>query len=278
MSILIDEKTRVIVYGLGKQGSFHARLMKEYGTNIVGIVSRSSETEFEGIPILKSVKDVKADWGVIFVPADYAKLASIEALDSGLNLVIITEGMKVHEVLDIMQKAKEKGLVVIGPNCPGLISPGKSKIGIMPAHIFRKGDVGLVSRSGTLTYEIVNELSRAGIGQSTVVGIGGDMVIGSSFVDVLRLMEADKETKKIVVVGEIGGSLEEEAADYIKNHVSKRVVAYIAGVSAPREKRMGHAGAIIEGNKGTAESKIKAFEAAGVKVAKLPSEIVGFLK
>jgi len=266
------------VYGLGKQGSFHTRLMKEYGTNIVGIVSRSSEAEFEGIPIIKIAKDVTADWGIIFVPAGYAKASALEALDNGLNIVIITEGMRVHEVLEIVQKAKEKGLVVIGPNCPGLISPGKSKLGIMPAHIFSKGEVGLVSRSGTLTYEIVNELSRAGIGQSTVVGIGGDMVIGSSFVDVLRLMEADKDTRKIVVVGEIGGSLEEEAAEFIKNNVSKKVVAYIAGVSAPKEKRMGHAGAIIEGNKGTAESKIKAFEAAGVKVAKLPSEIVGFLR
>lgn len=277
MSILIDKKTRVIVYGLGKQGSFHTKLMKEYGTNIVGIISRSKEGTFENIPIYKSVKDVEAEWCIIFVPAEFAKEAAFEALDNRLNLVIITEGIPVHDSIEIIKKAKQKNLMVIGPNCPGIISPGKSKIGIMPGHIFKKGYTAVISRSGTLTYEVVNELTKSRIGQSTVVGIGGDMAVGMDFTDVLKLLNKDEETRKIVLIGEIGGNQEEKAAEFIKNNVSKKVVAYIAGRTAPRGKAMGHAGAIIEGNTGTAESKINALEKVGVKVAELPSEIVGLL-
>ena len=266
---------KVVVYGFGKQGSFHTKLMKEYGTNIVGIVSRSNTGDFEGIPFYKSLENVKADYCVVFVPAEFAKDACLEALEKDMNLVIITEGIKVHDTIEIVKKAKDK--IVIGPNCPGFVNVGESKIGIMPNHIFKKGDVGIVSRSGTLTYEIVNELSKNDIGQSKVFGIGGDMVVGSSFVDILKILEEDEETKKIVLIGEIGGNLEEKAAEYIKDNVKKKVVAYIAGISAPKEKRMGHAGAIIEGNSGSAESKIKALESVNVKVAKLPSEVVSLL-
>jgi len=274
---MLDKNTKVVVYGFGKQGSFHTKLMKEYGTKIVGIISRNNEGEFERIPFYKNLDNVKADFCIIFVPANFAKNAGLEALEKNMNLVIITEGMKVQDTLELLEKSKEKNLTVIGPNCPGIINVNESKIGIMPAHIFAKGKVGIISRSGTLTYEIVNELSKNEIGQSKVFGIGGDMVIGSTFVDILKILEEDKETDKIILIGEIGGSLEEKAAEYIKNNISKKVVAYIAGRSAPKEKRMGHAGAIIEGDSGSAESKIRALENAGVKVAKLPSEVVRLL-
>ena len=275
---MLDKETRVIVHGFGKQGSFHTKLMKEYGTNIVGIISRGNEGDFEGIPFYKNLDSVDADFAVIFVPSLYAKKACFEALENNMNLVIITEGIKVHDTIEIIRKAKEKNLIVIGPNCPGIINANKSKIGIMPNHIFKKGDIGIVSRSGTLTYEIVNQLSNNNLGQSKVIGIGGDMVVGNTFVDALKILEDDEETKKIVLIGEIGGNLEEKAAEYIKNNIKKEVVAYIAGISAPKEKRMGHAGAIIEGNSGTAESKIKALEKVNVRIAKLPGEVVSIIK
>lgn len=275
---MLNRKTRVVVYGFGKQGSFHTKLMKEYGTNIIGIISRNNKGEFEGIPFYKNLDYIDAEWCIIFVPREYAKEACLKSLDNGLNLVIITEGIKVHDIIEIIKKAEEKKLKIIGPNCPGIIRIGESKIGIMPNHIFKKGNIGIISRSGTLTYEIVNELSKNNLGQSLCLGIGGDMVIGTDFVEALKILESDKETEKIVLIGEIGGNLEEKAAEYIKNNVKKEVVAYIAGISAPKEKRMGHAGAIIEGNSGTAKSKIKALESVNVKVAILPSEIINFLK
>jgi len=282
MSILINESTRVIVQGLGKQGSLHLNLMKDYGTQIVAAVSRSKVGSFKSVPIYKTVKDAaaehKADFSILFVPAGFAKEAAVEALTSGLNLVLITEGIPVHDTLEIMQIAKETERIVIGPNCPGIILPERSKIGIMPGNIFKRGPIGIVSRSGTLTYEIADRLTKQNLGQSTVVGIGGDPVIGLDFIQVLKMFEEDKETEAIVLIGEIGGNLEERAATFIKEgNISKKVVAYIAGVSAPRGKRMGHAGAIIERDAGTAESKIEALEDAGVKVAALPSEIPGLL-
>jgi succinyl-CoA synthetase alpha subunit len=257
--------------------------MKDSGTEIVaGVTPGKAGEEVEGIPVYHSVaealKEHKADFSVIFVPAKFAKDASLEALENGLNIIIITEGVPVHDSIEIIAKAKEKGLVVLGPNCPGIIVPEEIKIGIMPKHIFKKGNVGIVSRSGTLTYEIVNLLSENGIGQSTCVGIGGDAVIGLDFIDVLKEFESDPETEKIVLIGEIGGDLEEKAAVFIKENIKKPVVAYIAGKTAPLGKKMGHAGAIISGKAGTAESKIKALEEAGVKVAKLPSEVVGLVK
>ena len=275
---MLNKESSIVVYGFGKQGSFHAKLMKEYGSNIAGIISRSNKGKFEGIPFYKTLDYVSADWAVIFIPKEYAKEACLEAIENNMNIVIITEGIKVKDSIEIMKKAREKKLIVIGPNCPGVIRVDESKIGIMPNHIFKKGNIGVISRSGTLTYEIVNELSKSNLGQSLVIGIGGDVVIGTDFVQALKILEEDKETEKIVLIGEIGGNLEEKAAEYIKNNVKKEVVAYIAGRNAPKEKRMGHAGAIIEGNSGSAESKIRALENANVKVAKLPSEIVNFLK
>lgn len=281
MPILIDKETKVIVQGLGTQGSFHARLMKESGTKIVAGISTTKKGDFEGIPLYSTVeeaaKEVQADFSIIFVPAQYAKNAAFEALNQNLNLVIITEGIPVHDAIDIMELARKKNLTVIGPNCPGIISPGKSKIGIMPSHIFKEGRTGIISRSGTLTYEIVNQLSRKGIGQSTVIGIGGDPIIGTDFIQALKLFEDDDETDSVVLIGEIGGNLEEKAAEFIKKYFSKKIVSYIAGRTAPKEKRMGHAGAIIEGSSGSAESKISALNDAGVGVAELPSEVVRLL-
>jgi succinyl-CoA synthetase alpha subunit len=252
--------------------------MKGYGTNIVaGVTPGKQGQSIEGIPVYDSVenalKEHKVEFSIIFVPAKFAKDAAFEALNNNLNLVIITEGIPVHDTLKIMQLARQKNKIVIGPNCPGIISPEESKLGIMPSHIFKKGNVGVVSRSGTLTYEIINELTKNNLGQSTVIGIGGDPVIGIEFIDVLKLFEQDKETEKIVLIGEIGGNLEERAAAFIKDNITKKVIAYIAGRTAPKERKMGHAGAIISGKTGTAESKIKAFEAINMKVAKLPSEI-----
>ncbi|MBW3003185.1 succinate--CoA ligase subunit alpha [Candidatus Woesearchaeota archaeon] len=284
MSILINKDTKVIVQGItGKQGSFHTKLMKEYGTNIVaGVTPGKAGQEVEGIPVHGSIKDAlaehEADWSCVFVPARFAKDAAIEAMSSGLNVVVITENIPVHDAIMIMKYAKENNRVVIGPNCPGVITPGESKIGIMPGHIFKKGKIGVVSKSGTLTYEIVNTLSDKGFGQSTAIGIGGDAVIGFDFIDGLKLFQDDPETEKIVVIGEIGGDMEERAAAYIKDNVKKPVVAYISGRSAPEGKRMGHAGAVISGNTGTAVSKIKAFSDVGVKVAEIPSQVVEFLR
>ena len=279
--LLISKSTNVIVQGLGKQGSFHTKLMKEYGTNIVAGISTTKKGDFLGIPLYCSIREAlkfhKVNFSVIFVPAKFAKKAALEALENGLNIVIITEGIPVHDSLEILQLAKKKSLTVVGPNCPGIIVPNISKIGIMPSHVFMEGYIGIISRSGTLTYEIVNLLTKKNIGQSMVVGIGGDLLTGLDFVQVLKIFDRDPKTKSIVLIGEIGGNLEEKAAEYIKDNISKKVVAYITGVTAPKEKKMGHAGAIIEGNIGTAQSKIKAFEKAGVRVAKFPSEIIDLL-
>lgn len=310
MSILINKNSRFIVRGItGGQGSFHTKMMLEYGTNIVaGVTPKKGGQAVEGVPVFNSVEEAMAlcsgrlacpseargdegeggrpattqndndTWSIHFVPAPFVKKSALEDLAAGLNLIIITEHIPVHDALAIVNFAKEKGLHVIGPNCPGVITPGEAKAGIMPAKIFQHGRVGVVSKSGTLTYEIVNHLSKNKIGQSTCVGIGGDPIVGSDYIDILKLFEEDSDTDKIVLIGEIGGNLEEAAAEYIKDHVSKPVVAYIAGRTAPPGKTMGHAGAIVSGKAGTAQSKQEALEAAGVKVAELPSEVAKILK
>jgi succinyl-CoA synthetase alpha subunit len=256
--------------------------MLNYGTRVVaGVTPGKGGQQVHGVPVFDTVKEAvahrPADMSIMFVPARFAKGAALEALDAGLNLVIITEGIPQLDAIQIMRKAGRLGLMVIGPNTPGIISVGESKVGIMPAHIFKRGDVGIVSRSGTLTYEIVSELSKAGLGQSTVVGIGGDPVIGIDFIQVLKLFEADAQTARVVLIGEIGGDLEERAAKWI-SHMTKPLAVYIAGRTAPAEKRMGHAGAIISAGRGTAQSKIRAFEAVGVPVARLPSHLPRLLR
>jgi len=282
--ILLNENTNCLVQGItGKQGSFHTEQMLKYNTNVVaGVTPGKGGQDFQGVPIFDSIEAAKegtdANASIIFVPAPFAKDAAFESIKH-LNLVIIiTEHIPVHDSMEIMAYAKKKDVTVIGPNTPGIISPKVGKMGIMPTHIFSEGNVGVISRSGTLTYEVASQLTRAGLGQSTCVGIGGDPVIGSSFSTILQKFEEDPETEKIVMIGEIGGNAEEKAAEYIHDNISKPVVSYIAGITAPPGKRMGHAGAIIEGNTGTAESKIKALENAGVKVARKPSDIVELIK
>ena len=283
MTILVDKNTNVIVQGAtGRQGSFHTKLMKEYGTNITaGVTPGKGGQEIHGIPVFNTVKEAQdnnpADYSILFVPARFAKNAACEALENTLNVVIISEGIPIPDSLEIMNKAKENALTVIGPNTPGILSVNACKVGIMPAHIFKKGTVGIISRSGTLTYEIVNELSRNNLGQSTVLGIGGDPIIGIDFIGALKLFEKDAGTEKIVVIGEIGGDLEERTATYLKDY-SKDVVVYIAGRTAPPDKRMGHAGAIISAGMGTAKSKIDKFRSVGIEVAQLPSEVVRLLQ
>ncbi len=279
MAIIVDEKTRVLVQGItGYQGRFHAERMLNYGTKIVaGVTPGKGGTEVLGVPVYDSVKEAvretDANASVIFVPAPFAADAVMEAADAGIEVIVcITEGIPVHDELKMYWRVREANATLIGPNCPGIISPGKTHLGIMPAQIFKPGNVGIVSRSGTLTYQIAYNLTKLGIGQSTVVGIGGDRIIGTDFVEVLRLFEEDDETKAVVLVGEIGGRDEEVAAEFIRE-MSKPVVGYIAGLTAPPGKRMGHAGAIIEGGVGTAESKIKALEAAGARVGKTPKEV-----
>ncbi len=284
MSILINKNTKVIVQGItGTQGSFHTKIMKQYGTKIVaGVTPGKQGQSVEGIPVYNTVKEAlkkhKADFSIAFVPAKFIKDAAFEALQNNLNLIIITEGIPVHDTIEILKQAKKRKKIIIGPNCPGLITPEECKIGIIPCYVCKKGDIGIVSRSGTLTYEIANELTKAGIGQSTIIGIGGDPVIGLDTIEVLKLFEKDPETKKIILVGEIGGDIEEKAAEYIKKHIKKKVVAFIAGKTAPKGKRMGHAGAIIEGETGTFEAKIKALKKANIKIAEIPSEIPKLLK
>jgi succinyl-CoA synthetase alpha subunit len=285
MSILINSNTKVLVQGItGSEGSFHTQRMREYGTQtIAGVTPGKGGSAFEGIPIYntvaEAVKDYEVDTSAIFVPAQFAADAILEAADAGIPLIVcITEHIPVHQMLKVVQIVSQKGSRLIGPNCPGVISPKKSKVGILPNHVFKPGPVGLVSRSGTLTYEIAAQLSRAGIGQSTVVGIGGDPIVGSSFVDMLELFQKDRQTKLIVLVGEIGGTDEEKAAEYIAQEMTKPVVAYIAGFSAPPGKRMGHAGAIISGSEGTAEAKAKALEAQGVSVARTPGQVVALVR
>lgn len=281
--MIINENTKVIVQGItGKHGSFHTELMLEYGTKIVAGVTPGKKGEsVHGIPVYNSVKEAlakhQADFSVVFVPAGKAKDAVCEAVTNSLNVVLITENIPIHDVLHIIKVAKEHDRIIIGPNCPGIITAG-CKLGIMPNHIYKEGTIGVISRSGTLTYEILDELSRNNLGQSTVVGIGGDTVIGSNFIDMLKYFEEDDQTTTIVLIGEIGGNQEEKAAEFIKDNISKKCIAYIAGITAPEGKRMGHAGAIISGSEATADAKIKAFEKVNVHVAKLPSDIISMVK
>jgi succinyl-CoA synthetase alpha subunit len=285
MSILIDENTKVIVQGItGRDGSFHAGTMLRDGTKVVaGVTPGKGGQGVEGIPVYNSIgecrKEHEIDASVIFVPARFASGAIKEAIDAEIPLIIcITEGIPVLEMVEIYHIVREKGIRLIGPNCPGLISPGKCKIGIMPARIHKPGGIGVISRSGTLTYEVVYDLTQNGLGQSTCIGIGGDPVIGSNFIDLLALFEKDDETAGVVIIGEIGGEDEEAAAEYITKNVTKPVVAFISGRTAPPGKRMGHAGAIISGGKGTPEAKIRAFNAAGVMVADKPDDIPGMMR
>ena len=285
MSILINENTKVLVQGItGRDGSFHTRTMVADGTNVVaGVTPGKGGQELDGIPVYNTVADAaaqhKIDVSVIFVPAPFAAGAIKEAADGGIPLIVcITEGVPVNDVLVMYHYVKSKGSRMIGPNCPGLISPGSCKIGIMPAKIHKPGTVGVISRSGTLTYEVVHALTTNDMGQSTCVGIGGDPVVGSGFIDLLDLFNNDPGTDGVVMIGEIGGEDEEAAAAWIKANMKKPVVGFISGRTAPPGKRMGHAGAIISGGKGTPEAKVKALEDAGVPVANTPSEIPGLLK
>jgi succinyl-CoA synthetase alpha subunit len=285
MSILINKSTKLIVQGItGRDGSFHAAKMKAYGTNLVGGVSPGKGGQMiDGTPVFNTVeaavKATGANTSVIFVPASLAADAILEAAESGIELVVaISEGIPILDMVKITPYLQKKGTKLIGPNCPGLISPDESLVGILPGNIFQKGPIGLMSRSGTLTYEMVYQLTNQGLGQSTCVGIGGDPVVGLYFQEMLRLFQDDPQTKGIVLIGEIGGDAEERAAQYIKEHITKPVVAFIAGQTAPEGKRMGHAGAIISSGSGTAAEKIAAFESVGVPVARRPAEVPELLK
>lgn len=285
MAILLDKQTRVVVQGItGRDGSFHTQQMLAYGTNVVAGVTPGKEgQELAGVPVFNTVqnavKETHANCAIIFVPPRFAADAILEAAEAGVHLIIcITEGVPVQDMLGVYDYVQKKGARLIGPNCPGLIAPGAAKVGIMPGHIHKPGKIGVISRSGTLTYEVVYQLTQAGMGQSTCVGIGGDPVIGTKYVDLLELFEADPETEGIVLIGEIGGNDEEVAAEYISKHVTKPVVSFISGRTAPPGKRMGHAGAIISGSSGTAEAKIEALNAAGVPVADTPAQVVPLLR
>lgn len=286
MPILVGKKTKAIVQGMtGGQGSYHTQLMLEYGTKIVaGVTPGKGGTTSQGLPVFDTVQEAKDKFGVnasiIFVPAPFAKDPVLEAIAADLNpVVVITEGIPVKDEIQIMEVAKLKGTTIIGPNTPGIITPSECKLGIMPGHIFKPGKIGLISRSGTLTYEIAASLTNAGLGQSTCLGIGGDPVVGLSFVDVLEMFRNDPQTKAVAMIGEIGGNAEEMAAKYVKEtRFPKPIAAYVAGRAAPPGKRMGHAGAIITGKAGTAETKIQSLREANVKIALRPGEIAKLLK
>ena len=285
MSVLVDKSTRLVVQGItGKEGTFHTKQMIEYGTNVVGgVTPGKGGTTHEGIPVFNTVADAVKEAGanasVIYVPPSFAADAVMEAADAGIPVVVcITEGIPTLDMVKVKEYLKDKSTRLIGPNCPGIISPGKCKIGIMPGHIHREGNIGVVSRSGTLTYEAVGQLTALGLGQSSAIGIGGDPIVGTTHVDALRLFQADDETVGIVMIGEIGGSAEEEAAAFAKENVTKPIVAFIAGQTAPPGRRMGHAGAIIAGGKGTAAEKMKALAEAGIHVVKSPADIGNAMK
>ncbi len=280
MAIVVDKDTRLVVQGAtGREGSFHTLRNRGYGTEVVaGVTPGKGGTDLEGIPIFDTVADAVAETGanttMVFVPARFATDAIYEAVDSGIGTVIcIAEGLAAHEMLRVYNYIRPKGITMLGPNCPGALSPGKANVGIIPGEIFREGPIGVVSRSGTLTYQIGHELTQRGLGNSTIVGIGGDPVVGSSFIDILQRFQADDQTEVIVMVGEIGGDEEEKAAAFIGAEVTKPVVAYIAGFTAPPGKTMGHAGAIISGSSGTAQAKKDALEARGVRVGTTPTEV-----
>ena len=279
MSIIVDKQTKLVVSGLtGREGTFHGLRNRDYGTELVaGVTPGKGGQDVGGVPVFDSIAEARSERGantsMIFVPARFAAPAIEEAIDAGIETVIaITEGIPVLDMLRVYWKAKEAGTTLIGPNCPGVLSPGKANVGIIPAQFFDTGKIGVVSKSGTLTYQIGNELKQAGMGNSSIVGIGGDPIVGSDFIDILALFEDDPETEGIVMVGEIGGDAEERAAEFIAERISKPVVAYIAGFTAPPGKQMGHAGAIISGSSGTAEAKKQALEAKGVRVGKSPTE------
>ncbi len=280
MSILIDESTRVVIQGItGKEGQFHMRQMVEYGTKVVsGVTPGKGGQKVDGIPVFNTVREAVCTTGAIvsaiFVPPAFAADAIMEAADSGVSLIVcFTEGIPTLDMLTVSHYLKKKGVRLIGPNTPGIISPGKSKVGLMAGYIHREGNVGVISRSGTLTYEMVYQLTRRGIGQSTCVGIGGDQIIGLSFVDLLELFEGDSDTEAVVLIGEIGGTAEEEAAEFIRKNLTKPVVAFIAGRTAPPGRRMGHAGAIISGGRGTAVEKIRSLDEAGVRAVENPADV-----
>lgn len=285
MSILVNKDSKVIVQGItGSAGLFHATQCLEYGTQVVGgVTPGKGGTEVDGFPVFDTVEDALritgANTSLIFVPAAFAMDSMIEAIDAGVELVIcITEGVPTLDMVKVKKYMQDKDVRLIGPNCPGVMTPGEAKVGIMPGYIHTPGRVGIISRSGTLTYEAVWQLSELGIGQSTSVGIGGDPIIGSTFIDILELFNQDDDTDAIILIGEIGGSAEEEAAEYIKKNIEKPVVAFIAGATAPKGKRMGHAGAIISGSSGSAKDKVAALESAGVKVCPSPAEMGETLK
>ncbi len=280
MAVLVDESTRVVVHGItGKEGSFHARQCIQYGTKVVaGVTPGKGGSFWEEVPVFdtvaRAVKETRANTSLIFVPAPFAADSMLEAIEAGVELIIcITEGIPARDMLQVKAALKGSASRVIGPNCPGVISPGKAKVGIMPGAIFQEGNIGVISRSGTLTYEIVNHLTHNGLGQSTCVGIGGDPIVGSSFVEILEIFATDSQTQLVVLIGEIGGTAEEEAAQFVMQGFPKPVTAFIAGQSAPAGKRMGHAGAIISAGRGTALEKMRALERAGIPVARTPDKV-----
>ncbi len=280
MAVLLDRETRVLVQGItGKEGAFHTLRNRSYGTQVVaGVTPGKGGQDVEGIPVFdtvaQAVAETEADASLVFVPAPFSADAILEAADAGVRLIVcVTEGIPILDMARAYNYLRGRDHILIGPNCPGLISPGKANMGIIPGEICTEGPVGLVSRSGTLTYQVMNDLTQQGVGQSTCIGIGGDPIIGTNFITALSLFEQDPQTRVVVLIGEIGGNDEEQAARYIDEHVTKPVVAYVAGFTAPPGKRMGHAGAIITGSKGTAQAKAEAFEAVGVKVGKSPTEV-----